>query len=417
MNIVKGVADLIRRTASMSGESTSGSSAGRFPPPSPKICFSEVGDDAVLHALWTKYEDATDKVEKKKLFHAFLKQFLMVSKHWEPVNAGQLAESASLTVPSVEYQLQVDDIVVGCSAGHPAEVILILTEEITKLTSLVVDLNTTMAPSKKELPDTSTSLNLLSEELNALDALKIITRSLHNCRVFGYYGGIQKLTALMKGAVVQLKAFAGALSGEESLSNVIVEKMELLQQILVYVVSIICSFIDLNTNEYEKAQYSGSVEFSVSTWAASSMDSSSGLKIPTETRLYWHQKAVVLVMEAGGLNWLVELLRVIRRFTLKKQLMDVSLQYLTMRTLHLALSENPRGQSHFKSIGGLEVLLDGLGVPSINVLLLKNASYIDEKRRSCHIIACALVGKCDALLVEGAKLEEVDLGPHKGKLS
>ncbi|XP_037496380.1 BEACH domain-containing protein B [Jatropha curcas] len=380
MNIVKGVADLIRRTASMSGESTSGSSAGRFPPPSPKICFSEVGDDAVLHALWTKYEDATDKVEKKKLFHAFLKQFLMVSKHWEPVNAGQLAESASLTVPSVEYQLQVDDIVVGCSAGHPAEVILILTEEITKLTSLVVDLNTTMAPSKKELPDTSTSLNLLSEELNALDALKIITRSLHNCRVFGYYGGIQKLTALMKGAVVQLKAFAGALSGEESLSNVIVEKMELLQQILVYVVSIICSFIDLNTNEYEKAQYSGSVEFSVSTWAASSMDSSSGLKIPTETRLYWHQKAVVLVMEAGGLNWLVELLRVIRRFTLKKQLMDVSLQYLTMRTLHLALSENPRGQSHFKSIGGLEVLLDGLGVPSINVLLLKNASYIDEKR-------------------------------------
>lgn len=32
-----------------------------------------------------------------------------------------------------------------------------------------------------------------------MDALTVITRSLHNCRVLGYYGGIQKLTALMKG--------------------------------------------------------------------------------------------------------------------------------------------------------------------------------------------------------------------------
>lgn len=63
---------------------------------------------------------------------------------------------------------------------------------------------------------------------------------------------------------------------------------------------------------------------------------------------------------------------------MKEQWIDISLQYLAMRTLCLALSENPRGQSHFKSIGGLEVLLDGLGLPSINVLLLKNG-HIDVK--------------------------------------
>ncbi|KAJ6335359.1 hypothetical protein OIU78_012066, partial [Salix suchowensis] len=40
MNIVKGVADLIRRTSSgQTGESIRGSSSGRFSPPSPKICF------------------------------------------------------------------------------------------------------------------------------------------------------------------------------------------------------------------------------------------------------------------------------------------------------------------------------------------------------------------------------------------
>lgn len=43
------------------------------------------------------------------------------------------------------------------------------------------------------------SSTITSEGLPVLDALTVITRSLHNCRVLGYYGGIQKLTALMKG--------------------------------------------------------------------------------------------------------------------------------------------------------------------------------------------------------------------------
>lgn len=40
--------------------------------------------------------------------------------------------------------------------------------------------------------------------------------------------------------------------------------------------------------------------------ASSSIDSSNSLKGSlSETRLHWHQKAIVSVMEAGGLNWLV----------------------------------------------------------------------------------------------------------------
>lgn len=45
------------------------------------------------------------------------------------------------------------------------------------------------------------SSTITSEGLPVLDALTVITRSMHNCRVFGYYGGIQKLTALMKGII------------------------------------------------------------------------------------------------------------------------------------------------------------------------------------------------------------------------
>lgn len=75
-----------------------------------------------------------------------------------------------------------------------------------------------------------------------------------------------------------------------------------------------------------------------------------------------------------------ELLRVIRRLGMKEQWTDTSVQCLTLRTLRLVLSDNPRGQNHFKSIGGLEVLLDGLGFPYTNVLLLKNEAHIDAKR-------------------------------------
>eukprot|EP00258_Populus_trichocarpa_P035046 XP_024451065.1 BEACH domain-containing protein B isoform X2 [Populus trichocarpa] len=382
MNIVKGVADLIRRTSSgQTGESIQGSSSGRFSPPSPKICFSEVGDEAVLHTLWEKYENAVDKAEKKKLFHVFLKQFLMVFEKWEPANASQLPEAALTTVPPVEYPLRVDDIIVGCSAGHPAEIILALTEEITQLTSLVSELNTSVVRTRVDSPGNSTSLSITSEGLPLLNALTIIVRSMHNCRVFGYYSGIQKLTALMKGALVQLKSITSELSGDESLSSISLDKTRLLQQILLYVVSIICGYIDLNTNLYEKAQlFSSHAEFFTPSWGASSNESSSGVKVPTETRLYWHQRAVVSVMEAGVLNWLVELLRVIRRLSMKEQRTDLSLQYLTLWTLHLALSNNPRGQNHFKSIGGLEVLLDGQGLPSINVLLWRNASHVGDER-------------------------------------
>lgn len=108
------------------------------------------------------------------------------------------------------------------------------------------------------------------------------------------------------GAVVQLKTITSALSADESLSNFAVEKSGLLQQILVYVVSVIYSFIDLDSNVYEKAQlYSNGIGF-VPSGGKSPLDSSSNLKAPSyETMLSWHHKAVVSVMEAGGLNWLV----------------------------------------------------------------------------------------------------------------
>lgn len=109
----------------------------------------------------------------------------------------------------------------------------------------------------------------------------------------------------ISGAVIQLKTMVGAIPADESFSNLIVEKMGFLQRVLVYVVSIICCFIDLNSNVYEKAQmYSITEDFSV-IGALCSIDPDSLKDSLSERTLHWHRKAVVSVMEAGGLNWLV----------------------------------------------------------------------------------------------------------------
>uniref|UniRef100_A0A0A0LGX7 Uncharacterized protein n=1 Tax=Cucumis sativus TaxID=3659 RepID=A0A0A0LGX7_CUCSA len=354
MNIVKGVADLIRRTSSGPiGVSVSGSQANWSHSPGQKIRFGEVGDEAILNELWVRCEQAADKGERKRLFYVFLRQFIVAYKNWKPINSGWLSEDA---LPSVE-NLSTSDYTVGCSSGHPAEIILKLSEEVKQLTSLIVEWRSTA-----DLLGASIGLNLTSEGFLVLDALEIVMRSMHNCKVFGYYSGIQKLTALMKGAVIQLKTIAGELSVDEGVSNIVVENTKLLQKMLKYVVSIIHIFIDIDSLFYVE-------------------DHSLSMKVPTcEERLMWRQKAVVLVMEAGGINWLVELLRVTRRLNIKEQNIEVELQFLALKILYSALSENPRGQNHFKSIGGLEVLLDGLGLPSKIVLAPKDPAGADKKR-------------------------------------
>nr|DAD21050.1 TPA_asm: hypothetical protein HUJ06_022513 [Nelumbo nucifera] len=70
-----------------------------------------------------------------KLFHIFLKQFLLVYKNWVPAFSLQLPDIALST--SGEYSSNFDDVIVGCSAGHPTEIILILAQEIAQLTALV----------------------------------------------------------------------------------------------------------------------------------------------------------------------------------------------------------------------------------------------------------------------------------------
>lgn len=78
------------------------------------------------------------QAEKRKLFYIFLKQFLVIYKSWEPVYPGEFAEVPLSAASAAEYTHS-SDIVIGCSTGHPAEIILTLIEEVAHVTALITE--------------------------------------------------------------------------------------------------------------------------------------------------------------------------------------------------------------------------------------------------------------------------------------
>lgn len=78
------------------------------------------------------------QVEKRKLFHIFLKQFLIVFRNWRPTNFGQPPEQAHYA-PPLDSSQRIGDVVVGCYFGHPIEIILTLIEELSQITRLLAD--------------------------------------------------------------------------------------------------------------------------------------------------------------------------------------------------------------------------------------------------------------------------------------
>lgn len=85
------------------------------------------------------------------------------------------------------------------------------------------------------------------------------------------------------------------------------EKPKVLQKILLFVVSVTCTFINLKATVNKGAQlFTRTGEFSLPSGEACFTDLSGGTGGSlSESRVHWHQKAIVSVMEAGGLNWLV----------------------------------------------------------------------------------------------------------------
>ncbi|CAH1431381.1 unnamed protein product [Lactuca virosa] len=147
------------------------------------------GGDVRWRLTWAKAIGVADLQKYKKAFHIFLKHFFVIYKNWKPLDLDNSTEAA-LGVAYGEESENPDEIIIGCSTAHPAEIIVILIEEVTNITAMVTEC----------ISGSSSSLVITPEGFRVLKCLTIMTRSMHNCKVLGYYGGIQKPTALMKGA-------------------------------------------------------------------------------------------------------------------------------------------------------------------------------------------------------------------------
>jgi hypothetical protein len=93
------------------------------------------------------------------------------------------------------------------------------------------------------------------------------------------------------------------LAADEQLSNKTVENMRMMQNILVYIVTIISNFMDLEPSATRLSRV-------VNTTVHTPPNKFLATVTPNTTKRYvsdrnWQQKAIVSVMEAGGVNWLV----------------------------------------------------------------------------------------------------------------
>lgn len=78
-------------------------------------------------------------MERRRLSHVFVKQFVVVFKNWEPVESSHLPETSSTTVQPAQHLSQFNDTVIGCNSGHPPDIILMLIEEVTQVTTFVTE--------------------------------------------------------------------------------------------------------------------------------------------------------------------------------------------------------------------------------------------------------------------------------------
>ncbi|TKW23149.1 hypothetical protein SEVIR_4G274600v4 [Setaria viridis] len=378
MNIVRGVADLLRKApppAAPGGDAGSvpAPAAGLDDAPTPRVVFSDSPEEGVLSVLWKKYENACDKVEKEKSLQIFILQFVETFRDWGPRPIEQL----------VGQELGSNETAVGCCCGHPSEVILILIQEISVIASTIVESGNSLESPTNHHSEQPINLGLSTQILKVLECLAILTRSLHNCRVFSYYGGVQKITSLLKAAVAQLRNLNSLLAADDQSSDKGVGNTTLMLNILVFIITIISNFMKLEITVARVPRINETTKHTPSESHLAAVTSSSPDSTISDTVRHWQQKAIVLVMEASGVNWLVELLRVIQRLNLKEQWKDLSLHFLTLCTLQSTVS-GTRAQNHLRSIGGLEILLDGLGLPASIFSVLKHSSISRNER--CEIL-------------------------------
>jgi predicted transcriptional regulator YheO len=114
---------------------------------------------------------------------------------------------------------------------------------------------------------------------------------------------LTEFTLIYSAAVVKLKTLTSLLAADEQLSNETVENMRTMQKVLVYIVTIISNFMDLEPTTTRISQFLNSSRHTLSSSYLATVVPSTSKDMVSDKN--WQKKAIVSVMEAGGVNWLV----------------------------------------------------------------------------------------------------------------
>eukprot|EP00897_Mesotaenium_endlicherianum_P007795 jgi/Mesen1/7043/ME000369S06370 len=369
MNILRGVSGLLRKGFSFSDEGEAAGvskSASGGVPSWPEVQFSESEEEEQLAALWEKYRAAFGQ-DAKHALNTFLTCFIHAFEGWKPAERGQNAWAGSINPPEEPLQA-LGAALVGCSVGHPTEIIACLVQELKATVRVMQE--------EAQAPEVSNTFRM-EVELNLLHALTIVTRSAHNRRIFRFFHGFEALMLFMKGAVVRLKVVAGILAargGGGSAPPATISThthLSFLQCSLAHVMSVVANFVHAHARSlrhhhlHHSGSHSGAAADEYDGLARGSLFGRGSLGDLTghaEGVDQVHPRAEgstaaaaagvepVPLLETGGLGTMLGA-------------GDAALQHMTLQVLRAALAGNPRLQNPLRSLDGLEVLLALLAPP------------------------------------------------------
>ncbi|MCO5595748.1 hypothetical protein L7F22_049796 [Adiantum nelumboides] len=310
------------------------------PTPYGRHLLSDIDEELSLGSLWEHWKELSQKsdtvAEAEQALAEFLKAFLKTYENWVPEEL--------LVGIDQNISLKERCIVFGCKSGHPTKVILGLTNELKNVTKMIGELKVVTYEGSGHIK--------FEERNDLLHALEILTRAAHNRRIFRSYEGLQSLVNLMKAIVVLLKCVVGSINIEKTEYSSVERLLVSLQGLLTYLITTISHFIEgAATHAFAKTY----------------VEHDSLEESRLEDRLtVLRKEGTVPLMEMGGLNWFVELMRILQTLRVSGYPSNRSLQHLTLTTMRAALLGNLRAQNHFRSLGGIDVLLDAIGPPVSN---------------------------------------------------
>jgi len=106
-------------------------------------------------------------------------------------------------------------------------------------------------------------------------------------------------------AVAQLRNLNSLLAADDQSSDEAMRNTRLMLSILVCIITIISNFMKLETTTTRIPHIVETTKHTPSKSHLAAVTSSSPDSIISDTVRHWQQKAIVLVMEASGVNWLV----------------------------------------------------------------------------------------------------------------